>query len=154
MEEKTQETFEDLYSSVTMNEFVESKKAKKLFNAELAHTSWYVGVPIIVMLIGIVIAFIAFIFMQSEFFMTLLLVGVGILLVGAISWKIGHAKREAAVGPYRELYKRARKNDEIRFDEKIRFLERKRLEQEHFENKNTKENIKKTLKGPGKLEKK
>ena len=73
------------------------------------------------------------------------------LFGGIVGLLIGKNVREEKVAIYRQVYYRAKKNDDIRYDEKIRFMERKRLEQEYDNDKNE-ENLKKTIDGPDPLQ--
>ena len=127
---------EKKFNDITLDEHVESEKARELYN-EMSSRYSALYLFILVPLILFVIFFVSnkYVFTTASI---VALAGFGVTLV------IIAAVVASLLEPYREIYKRALKNDEIRYDEKIRFLERKRLESE-YNNKNSRKNIKKSL---------
>lgn len=123
---------ENKYSEVTMNEFVESTKAKQLYEKEKEETFYLISIPGFILLFSIVLTIVGFLFDQSVLF----LISIIFVFVSFISLFVCRKIRETKISKYREIYKLAKRNDDIRYDEKIRFMERKRLEKE-FENLNS-----------------
>jgi len=153
----SEKDFESVQSQVTMKEYVESKAAKGLYEKMLHKTQLLVTIPAIIFAI-MLIAFIyemqatnnlGTITVTTSNTKTLLIM----CMISLVALVVCLSIRAKKLEPYRELYKIARENDNIRHDEKIRYLEVKRLESTKYINDNSIDNIKSTISEP-KLSKK
>lgn len=148
----TEKDFESVQSQVTMKEYVESKAAKSLYEKMLYKTRLLVTIPAIIFAIMVI----AFVYeMQSTNNLGTITVTTSntktlliLCVISFVALVVCLGIRAKKLEPYRELYKIARENDDIRHDEKVRYLEVKRLESTNYINENSKENIKATISEP------
>lgn len=136
------------FSEITINEHVESKRVKKRYYQAIEETKFLVVVPMIITLIFTVL-FLLFLAQEEHDLSICFLV---LTIISIITYFICKAIRENKISFYKELYRIARRNDQIRYDEKIRYLERKRLDL-RFDNVFNKKNVKETINYSDELDK-
>lgn len=136
------------FSEITINEHVESKRVKKRYYQAIEETKVLIIVPVLLIIL-FAICFIIFLSQEEETASICFLV---LTIISVITFFICRAIRENKISFYRELYRIARRNDQIRYDEKIRYLERKRLDI-RFDNVFNKKNVKETISYSDELEK-
>ena len=124
-------------NNITMKENIETEEAKKLKNNKVKK---FIAIPIVPLILAIIFAIINFADTRYTQLPLMILMYICILLffIGLIVFFI-------LVAPYFQLVRTAKKNDRIRYEEKIRFNERKRLEQNNDE-KITRKKVKETIK--------
>lgn len=113
--------------NITLMETPETDEALSLLSrAKDKYFIWSLVMTVLVIFFGIV----EFIFLQS------ITINVAYRVIGAFVWIISivlliviRSLRRAYLKPYYELWNIAKLNDKIRHEERIRFRERKRLEQ-------------------------
>ena len=132
MEEK------NLYDEVTVNEHIESKKVQEMYEDAKKYARKYVLYAFLSFLIGTTMATIFT--LCGSFIIGLITFFIGIIFIVVFA-----EKYKEYLAPYQKVYEIALKNDAIRYDEKIRFLERKRLEIA-YNNDNSIENLKESIK--------
>lgn len=124
-------------NNITMKENIETKEAKKLKNNKVKK---FIAIPIVPLILAIIFAIINFADTRYTQLSLMILMYICILLffIGLIVFFI-------LMTPYFQLIRTAKKNDKIRYEEKIRFNERKRLEQNNDETI-TRAKVKETIK--------
>mgnify|MGYP004662045101 CR=1 FL=1 len=118
--------------NITLMETPETDEALSILaSVKYNYNYWIWGI----FALRIVMIFMLTIFAVTKIFdaVYVLVVFIAISLIASI---ILHIKRDKFFKPYRELLKIAQMNDKIRHEERIRFRERKRLEEseKHFDN--------------------
>ena len=136
----------DAQTEVTMKEYVESKTAKSLYEKMLNKTRMFVVIPLVVFAIMVFALLYENQAVNRSSSNINVILALCILSFVALAVCIGI--RAKKLEPYRELYKLARENDEVRHNEKVRYLERERLSTKSFNNENNIDNIKQTLSAP------
>lgn len=139
----------DKFSEITINEHVETKRVKKRYDKALEEIRALIIIPLIFVIIFVACSFIFMDYDEQSVFICFIVLSAVSIIILYICAKIRNSK----IAIYRELYRIARRNDEIRYDEKIRYLERKRLDM-RFDNIFNKQNVKQTLKYPENLDEK
>lgn len=134
------------FDEITMRENVESKNVAKRYHEALDDTRAMVLIPLVFFIISI-IAFIASLAGGDIYTVDIFLI---FAIISFVILMVCRRIRKNKIAFYEDLYRVARKNDAIRHDEKVRYLERKRLEQKYNNSFNAK-NIKETLDYPKEL---
>lgn len=128
-------------NNITMQENIETEEAKKLKNNKVKKFIAIPIVPFILFIISIIVLTNNIKNTTEQQVITYIIfscICYFLFIVGLIVFFI-------LMKPYFKLVRTAKKNDRIRYEEKIRFNERKRLEQNNDE-KITRKKVKETIK--------
>lgn len=125
----------ELKNKITMIDELETKSAQKLLNMKLDQFKIVYLIPLIILIISLVIA------IATNYNDIILF----ILFLSLLAFALSLLCYFIIIRPYVKLLKLAKFNDKIRHEEKIRFKERKRMENIKNENAN-RENVKNSIK--------
>lgn len=125
----------ELKNKITLIDELETKSAQKLLNMKLEQFRKIYFIPLIILIVSSVITIAT---NYNDIMLYILFLSILAFVVSLISYFI-------IIRPYVKLLKLAKFNDKIRHEEKIRFKERKRMENVKTENANRK-NIQNSIK--------